>query len=48
MKRACQKNLQDPLADLTLQGAIKDGDTVKVSANAEGLVINGAAVKKAA
>ena len=48
LKRAIQKNLQDPLADLTLQGAIKDGDTVKVSANAEGLVINGAAVKKAA
>ena len=48
LKRVIQKNLQDPLAELTLEGAIKDGDTVKVSANADGLVINGAAVKKAA
>ncbi len=48
LKRVIQKNLQDPLAELTLEGTIKDGDTVKVSANADGLVINGEAVSKAA
>ncbi|MDA7947883.1 MAG: ATP-dependent chaperone ClpB [Hyphomicrobiaceae bacterium] len=48
LKRVIQKNLQDPLAELTLEGAIKDGDAVKVSANTDGLVINGTAVAKAA
>ena len=48
LKRAIQKSLQDPLAELTLEGVIKDGDAVKVSANADGLVINGTAVAKAA
>ena len=48
LKRVIQKSLQDPLAELTLEGAIKDGDKVKVSANADGLIINGAAVKQAA
>jgi ATP-dependent Clp protease ATP-binding subunit ClpB len=48
LKRVIQKSLQDPLAELTLEGAIKVGDTVKVSANSDGLVINGTAVAKAA
>ncbi|MEM8744752.1 MAG: ATP-dependent chaperone ClpB, partial [Pseudomonadota bacterium] len=48
LKRVIQKSLQDPLAELTLEGAIKDGDDVKVSANADGLVINGTSVAKAA
>ncbi len=48
LKRVIQKNLQDPLAELSLEGAIKDGDTVNVSANADGLVINGTAAAKAA
>ena len=48
LKRVIQKNLQDPLAELTLEGVVKDGDTVKVSANADGLVINGTAAAKAA
>jgi ATP-dependent Clp protease ATP-binding subunit ClpB len=48
LKRVIQKSLQDPLAELTLEGAIKDGDAIKVSANGEGLVINGTAVAKAA
>ena len=48
LKRVIQKSLQDPLAELTLEGAIKVGDTVKVSANKKGLVINGTAVAKAA
>ena len=48
LKRVIQKSVQDPLAELTLEGAIKDGDVLKVSANADGLVINGTAVAKAA
>jgi len=48
LKRAIQKSLQDPLAEMTLTGAIKDGAMVKVSANADGLVINGTAAAKAA
>ncbi len=30
LKRAVQRHLQDPLADLILRGAVKDGSTVKV------------------
>jgi ATP-dependent Clp protease ATP-binding subunit ClpB len=30
LKRAVQKYLQDPLADLILKGEVKDGATVKV------------------
>ncbi len=30
LKRAVQKYLQDPLADLILKGAVKDGSTIKV------------------
>ena len=40
LKRAVQKHLQDPLAEHILQGRIKDGDTVQVSADAGGLLIN--------
>jgi ATP-dependent Clp protease ATP-binding subunit ClpB len=48
LKRTIQKSLQDPLAELMLEGAVKDGDKVKVSANDKGLVINGTEVAKAA
>ncbi len=48
LKRAIQKNLQDPLAEFILEGAIKDGDAIKVSARDGALVINGEAVKEAA
>jgi ATP-dependent Clp protease ATP-binding subunit ClpB len=41
LKRVIQRRLQDPLAELILQGKIKDGDTVKVSSGKQGLVING-------
>ncbi|MBU6156221.1 MAG: ATP-dependent chaperone ClpB [Alphaproteobacteria bacterium] len=40
LKRAVQKHLQDPLAEQILQGRIKDGDAVRVSADAGGLLIN--------
>jgi ATP-dependent Clp protease ATP-binding subunit ClpB len=42
LKRVIQRNLQDPLATLLLEGKIADGDTVKVSAGKTGLTINGA------
>ena len=42
LKRAIQKYVQDPLADLILSGRIKDGEKVKISAGREGLSFNGA------
>jgi len=48
LKRAIQKSVQDPLADLMLSGEIGDGDTIKISAGMDGLTFNGIAVEKAA
>lgn len=39
LKRVIQRALQNPLAEALLAGDIKDGETVPVSAGAEGLVI---------
>ena len=39
LKRVIQRALQDPLAELLLSGDVKDGDTIAVSAGAEGLII---------
>ena len=41
LKRVIQRSLQNPLAGLILEGAVKEGDTVHVSAGAQGLAING-------
>ena len=41
LKRVIQRSLQNPLAGLILQGDVKEDETVHVSANASGLVING-------
>ena len=41
LKRVIQRNLQNPLAGLILEGAVKDGETVQVSASDAGLVIGG-------
>jgi ATP-dependent Clp protease ATP-binding subunit ClpB len=41
LKRAIQKALQDPLAELILQGAIRDGETIAVTATKQGLAFNG-------
>jgi ATP-dependent Clp protease ATP-binding subunit ClpB len=41
LKRVIQRRLQDPLAELLLEGAIGDGATVTVGASKTGLVING-------
>gem|GEM_PF-6092351 len=43
-----QKFVQDPLAGMLLEGKIHDGETVKITAGKDGLMFNGAAVKKAA
>jgi ATP-dependent Clp protease ATP-binding subunit ClpB len=48
LKRAIQKSLQDPLAEMILGDSIKDGDAVKVSAGKQGLTFNGKAIKEAA
>jgi ATP-dependent Clp protease ATP-binding subunit ClpB len=39
LKRAIQKNVQDPLAELILGGSIRDGETVPITAGPLGLVI---------
>jgi len=48
LKRVIQKNVQDPLAEMILAGDVRDGDTVEVTAGADGLVINGTEVRVAA
>ena len=46
LKRVIQKELQDPLARLILEGAIRDGEAVKVSAEAGALTVDGRAVSR--
>ncbi len=41
LKRVIQRNVQDGLAELLLEGRVKDGETVTVSATPKGIVING-------
>ncbi|MGD0192822.1 MAG: ATP-dependent chaperone ClpB [Rhizomicrobium sp.] len=41
LKRVIQRRLQDPLAQLLLEGKISDGDTVNVDGGKHGLTING-------
>jgi ATP-dependent Clp protease ATP-binding subunit ClpB len=41
LKRVIQRSLQNPLAGLILEGAVKEGETVRVGAGPDGLVING-------
>ncbi len=48
LKRIIQRALQNPLAELILDGSIKDGDVVTVSAGQDGLIINGRALQHAA
>jgi ATP-dependent Clp protease ATP-binding subunit ClpB len=48
LKRVIQKNVQDPLSELVLEGKVKDGDTVRVSASDTSLVINGETIRRAA
>jgi len=41
LKRVIQRSLQNPLAQMILEGAVGEGEIVRVSANPDGLVING-------
>ncbi|HJS87706.1 MAG TPA: ATP-dependent chaperone ClpB [Acetobacteraceae bacterium] len=41
LKRVIQRSLQNPLAQLILEGAVTEGDTVTVSGGPQGLSING-------
>lgn len=41
LKRVIQKELQDPLARLILEGSISDGETIKIAVEGEALTING-------
>jgi len=41
LKRVIQRSLQNPLAGLILEGEVKEGETVHISAGKDGLVING-------
>jgi ATP-dependent Clp protease ATP-binding subunit ClpB len=41
LKRVIQRSLQNTLAGLILEGGVKEGETVRVSAGSNGLVING-------
>jgi ATP-dependent Clp protease ATP-binding subunit ClpB len=45
LKRAIQKSLQDPLAELLLAGKISDGETLIISADGDALTINGETVE---
>jgi ATP-dependent Clp protease ATP-binding subunit ClpB len=41
LKRAIQKAVQDPLAEMILAGSIKDGEKVTISTGKQGLTFNG-------
>ena len=47
LKRAIQRELQNPLSEMILAGKISDGQTVSVSASPLGLIIDGAPAKAA-
>jgi ATP-dependent Clp protease ATP-binding subunit ClpB len=48
LKRVIQKDVQDSLARQILEGAIKDGDRVRVSFDGNDFLFNGVSDKKAA
>jgi ATP-dependent Clp protease ATP-binding subunit ClpB len=48
LKRVIQRELQNPLATMILEGRFKSGETIKVSAGQEGLTIGGASLSHAA
>ena len=39
LKRVIQRALQNPLAEMLLGGEVHDGDTIPISAGADGLII---------
>jgi ATP-dependent Clp protease ATP-binding subunit ClpB len=48
LKRAIQKAVQDPLAELILSGKVKDGEHVAISADKKGITFNGEVAQQAA
>ncbi len=48
LKRVIQRQLQNPLANMIIEGNIVDGDSVSVSAGKGGLVVNGRPIEAAA
>jgi ATP-dependent Clp protease ATP-binding subunit ClpB len=48
LKRVIQRQLENPLAMMVLDGRIGDGDTARVSAGEGGLIVNGEALEQAA
>ncbi len=48
LKRAIQRYVQDPLAEMLLAGRVKDGETVRAAVEGGRLALNGEAVKAAA
>jgi ATP-dependent Clp protease ATP-binding subunit ClpB len=48
LKRVIQRDLQDPLARLLLEGRVMDGDSVSVTWDGNDFLFNGAAEKRAA
>jgi ATP-dependent Clp protease ATP-binding subunit ClpB len=47
LKRVIQRSLQNPLAGMILDGSIKDGDTVQVGVDHDGLTFNGSLAEAA-
>ena len=47
LKRVIQRELQNPLASMILEGRIKDGDRVRITAGDGGLIIDGVAAAAA-
>jgi ATP-dependent Clp protease ATP-binding subunit ClpB len=43
LKRVIQRNLQDKLAGLLLEGSVKDGESLTVTASPDGLEVRHAA-----
>ena len=41
LKRVIQRSLQNPLAGMILDGTVKEGDTVQISVDQDGLTFNG-------
>jgi ATP-dependent Clp protease ATP-binding subunit ClpB len=48
LKRVTQKYVQDPLAEMILEGRIHDGESVKITAGKDGLMFNGETAKREA
>ncbi|WP_395666060.1 ATP-dependent chaperone ClpB [Methylocella sp.] len=48
LKRAIQKNLQDPLAEAILSGKVHDGERVRIGVDDRGLIIGESGVRAAA